>query len=369
MAAPRIASQIETPPLAARLRERIAHEGPISVADYMQACLADPEAGYYTARAPIGRDGDFITAPEVSQTFGELLGLWAAFIWQAMGAPKPMVVAELGPGRGTLMADALRAWRRVPGLLEGTQIALIETSPVLRDMQRETLRNTPIPLRWFARAEDLPDGPLIVLANEFLDALPISQLVWREGAWRERCVRLDAKGAFVFTEGAAADPIPEIEATEGDILELRPAADNLLAALAARAAKGDPVAVLFVDYGHEQTAFGDTLQAVRNHRFADPLTSPGEADITSHIDFAGLKRTAEANGLNAFGPMPQGEFLLKLGLEARRDRLVERATPAQREAILSGTARLVDPRAMGVLFKALVVQSRGFAPPPPFDEI
>jgi NADH dehydrogenase [ubiquinone] 1 alpha subcomplex assembly factor 7 len=369
MSAARKVRHAETAPLAARLRERIGREGPIGIADYMQACLADTEAGYYRTRAPIGRCGDFITAPEMSQIFGELLGLWAAAVWQAMGAPKPVLIAELGPGRGTLTADALRAWRSVPGLIDTAVIALVETSPVLRRNQAETLRDAGATLHWFDRVQDLPDGPLIVLANEFLDALPIRQLVWRNQAWQERCVGLDAGGNFVFVESHPLGPVADIEGTEGDILELRPGADELLATLAARAAKGDPVSALVIDYGHERAGFGDTLQAVQNHRFADPLAAPGEADLTAHVDFAALKRTAEVDGLDAFGPMPQGEFLLKLGLEARLGALLANATPQQAAALRSGATRLADPRQMGVLFKAFAVQSRGLVPPPPFGEI
>lgn len=357
-------------PLAERLRERIAREGPITVETYMQACLADASAGYYTTRQPIGAAGDFVTAPEISQIFGELIGLWAAAVWQSMGAPKPVVIAELGPGRGTLMADALRAWRSVPGLLDSAIVALVETSPALSDVQRETLRASPVPLRWVHRLEQLPDGPLIVIANEFVDALPVRQLVRRDGAWRERQVALNGDGGFAFIEGGPVTiQDPAADAEEGDILELRPAAHEPIATLGARAAKGNAVAALFIDYGHEAPGFGDTLQAVRRHDYADPLTAPGEADLTAHVDFAALKHEAEAAGLDTYGPVPQGAFLLALGLEARRDRLLQGATQAQAESILTGAARLVDPRQMGVLFKVLAATSAGLAPPPPFGEI
>jgi NADH dehydrogenase [ubiquinone] 1 alpha subcomplex assembly factor 7 len=352
-------------PLAERLRERIAREGPISVEAYMQACLADTDAGYYATRQPIGRDGDFVTAPEISQIFGELIGLWAAAVWQSMGTPRRVVIAELGPGRGTLMADALRAWRSVPGLLDAVSIALVETSPSLRATQKTRLAAAPM-ITWHERLEDIPQGPLVVIANEFLDALPIRQVVRRGHAWRERCVGLDARGRFVFVEGAKADH--DQDAHEGAIFETRPAAHSLVTQLAARAAQA-PVAALFVDYGHDTSSFGDTLQAVRRHEYADPLASPGEADLTAHVDFAAVTHAAKAAGLVAYGPMPQGEFLLRLGLEARRDRLLQNATDAQAEAILTGTARLVDPRQMGLMFKALAVTDTGLAPPPPFGEI
>jgi SAM-dependent MidA family methyltransferase len=364
----------ETAPLAARLRARIAREGRISVAAYMDACVADLDAGYYATRHPIGAQGDFITAPEISQIFGELLGLWAVAVWQSMGAPKPVTVAELGPGRGTLMADARRAWRSVPQFLEAVTVALIETSPSLRDVQQEALRGSPAPVQWFDRVEDMPQGPLIVIANEFLDALPVRQLVRRGVHWHERCVAVDRHDAFIFTEGNAlqAEELPEaalaLDAPDGAILEIRPGAERLMSALAARASEA-PLVALFIDYGHDETGFGDTLQAVRNHAYADPLAASGEADLTAHVDFAALKRSAKAHGLDVYGPMPQGAFLLKLGLEARRDRLLAGATPAQRDSILSGAARLTDPRQMGALFKALVLTSDGLAPPPPFGDI
>ena len=280
-----------------RLRQRIARDGPISVHDYMQACLADGRAGYYTTRQPIGRDGDFVTAPEISQMFGELLGVWAAAVWQSMGEPA-VVVAELGPGRGTLMADALRVFGRVPGLLDRITVALVETSPSLRETQRTTLRSSPAPLQWCERIEDLPQGPLIVIANEFIDALPVRQFVREANTWRERCVALSDTGGFVFCAGDPVGPeaVPHLDAPEGEIVETRPALSSLLAALVARA-KHAPIAALFVDYGHAESGVGDTLQAVRRHRFADPLAAPGEADLTAHVDFAALKETARALGL------------------------------------------------------------------------
>jgi NADH dehydrogenase [ubiquinone] 1 alpha subcomplex assembly factor 7 len=360
-------------PLAVELRERIARDGPISVHDYMAACLGDARAGYYAMRRPIGRDGDFITAPEVSQMFGELIGVWIATAWQSMASPRDLIVAELGPGRGTLMADALRAMKSGPALSESLRVALIETSPALRAVQRETLAASPASLNWYARIDEVPQGPLVVIANEFIDALPVRQLVRERGRWHERSVTLASAG-FAFCAGAAVDEgtlpawVRSLDANDGNIVELRPAATLLLDSLAARA-KHAPMAALIIDYGHERSAVGDTLQAVAHHRFADPLAAPGEADLTAHVDFATLRDTARAHGLSAYGPMPQGEFLLKLGLEARCERLARGATPAQRAAILAGAARLADPRQMGVLFKALALQSSGLAPPPPFGDI
>jgi NADH dehydrogenase [ubiquinone] 1 alpha subcomplex assembly factor 7 len=374
MGASRKIETTETPPLAAELRERIARNGPISVHDFMQSCLSDRRHGYYPTRQPIGQAGDFVTAPEISQMFGELIGAWAAAVWQAMGEPRAVTVAELGPGRGTLMADALRVWCSVPKLRDSLSVLLVETSPVLRDVQRQTLHDSSAPIQWCETLDQAPQGPLIVIANEFFDALPVRQRVREGGVWRERCVRIADDGSFAFCAGAPVEgevlpsPVGAADAPEGAIVETRPAAGSLVALLAARAGTA-PVAAVIADYGHAKTSFGDTLQAVRRHRFADPLATPGEADLTAHVDFAALKASAAELGLAAYGPMPQGEFLLKLGLAARCERLMRDASDTQRGAILSGAARLADPDQMGLLFKVLVLQSSGLAPPPPFGDI
>jgi NADH dehydrogenase [ubiquinone] 1 alpha subcomplex assembly factor 7 len=359
--------------LAAKLRERIAREGPISVHDYMAACLSDRSSGYYATRQPIGGAGDFITAPEISQIFGELIGVWIVAVWHRMGGPASLTVAELGPGRGTLMEDALRAWRSTPEFLASVSVALIETSPALAAVQREALHDAPAPLHWHQTLATVPRGPLILVANEFIDALPVRQYVRQDGVWHERTVTLDSQDRFAFATGAAA--LPDAVATafrdrdldDGEIIETRPAAADIIKALAARA-EDAPVAALIADYGHAESGTGDTLQAVHRHRFADPLASPGEIDLTAHVDFAALSAAARDSGLVAFGPMPQGEFLLKLGLASRSERLIDKARPDQKQAILSGAARLADPRQMGVLFKMLALQTPGLAPPPPFAD-
>ncbi len=356
--------------LAARLHAHIAENGPLTVEAFMQACLSDAASGAYTSRQPIGGAGDFITAPEISQIFGELIGLWSVSVWQSMGAPRAVTVAELGPGRGSLMADALRAWRAVPAFLDVISVALIETSPVMVAAQRSALREARVPVSWYATLDELPDGPLIVLANEFIDALPIRQFIYRDGTWLERLIASDGSGGFCFTEGnrlALGDQASDLpdEAPDGSILEMRPAARTLLYELARRASVA-PLAVLIIDYGHDEAGFGDTLQAVRGHRFAATLADPGSADLSAHVDFADLKRRASALGLKPYGPVPQGEFLLKLGLGERRNLLLQRATPAQAEAIASGASRLVDPKQMGILFKALALTGADRPPPPPF---
>jgi len=353
--------------LATRLHARIARDGPLTVEEFMQACLSDEVAGVYASRQPIGGKGDFITSPEISQIFGELVGLWAVAVWQSMGEPSRVTVAEFGPGRGILMADASRAWRGVPKFRDSVSVALIETSPVMVETQRKTLKDAGVPLRWYAALDAVPEGPLVMLANEFIDALPIRQFIRRGEAWRERLIASDGRGGFTFIDGEAEDEgryLPQA-VPEDAILERRPLAHTLMRELGRRANRA-PLAALMVDYGHVESGFGDTLQAVRGHRFADVLANPGAADLSSHVDFADLKREAVAAGLMTHGPMPQGEFLLKLGLAGRRKRLLQRATPTQAEAIASGAARLVDPRQMGVLFKALALTSAGLPPPPPF---
>jgi NADH dehydrogenase [ubiquinone] 1 alpha subcomplex assembly factor 7 len=360
-----------TSSLAKRLKQRIETGGPISVEAFMDACLLDAAAGAYTARQPIGAKGDFITAPEISQIFGELLGLWAVAVWQGMGEPDAVTIAELGPGRGTLMADALRAARVSPKFLDCLSVALVERSPVLTAAQRDALRDVQPPVSWYAALDEVPRSPLIVIANEFVDALPIRQFVRRGNAWYERLVTNSAEGfAFAVSSSAVGDEdAPGVQdvtvVPEGGVAETRRAALTLLAEFASRAADA-PLAALIIDYGHDETGFGDTLQAVRAHRYADPLAAPGDTDLSAQVDFAALKRSAEALGLKAYGPMPQGEFLLKLGLGPRRDRLLASASKAQEEAINSGAARLADPRKMGVLFKVLALTSAGLQAPPPF---
>jgi NADH dehydrogenase [ubiquinone] 1 alpha subcomplex assembly factor 7 len=360
-------------PLEARIKHLIARDGPISVHDYMESCLADRSQGYYRTRQPIGRDGDFITAPEISQMFGELIGAWAAAVWQAMDAPARVSVAELGPGRGSLMQDALRVFQAVPGLVGSLEVALIETSLVLRRTQRERLRGSPAPLAWFERIEDVPRGPMIVIANEFIDALPIRQLLSAGGRWHERSITVGADGALAFCAGeqVPGDALPTylrgVDADDGAIAETRPATEKLIAVLAERAQHA-PLAVLIADYGHDASGVGDTLQAVARHRFADPLAAPGQTDLTAHVDFAALKNAAAASGLAAYGPMPQGQFLLKLGLAARCERLARNATDDQKAVLHAGAARLADPSQMGALCKVLVLQSSGLAPPPPFGD-
>jgi SAM-dependent MidA family methyltransferase len=338
-------------PLHERLLGRIANEGPLAVDVYMAACLADPEHGYYRRRMAIGRQGDFVTAPEISQVFGELLGLWSAVVWRAIGEPSPLHLVEFGPGRGTLMADVLRASRRVGGFAAALDLHLVEISPALRAVQGARLAGAGLAPTWHEAPSSVPAGPAIILANEFLDALPIRQLV-HAGAWCERVVEADADGALRFAVGPpVADSGLPSPAADGDVFELRPAIGPLLDAIAARAGAA-PTAALFIDYGHLDSASGDTLQAVSEHAFVSPLERPGLCDLSSHVDFAAFAAAARQRGLAVDGPLSQGEFLGRLGLVERIERLMG-AAPVHAAELESGGLRLISPGGMGSRFKAI----------------
>ncbi len=344
----------------------IATEGPISVERYMQLCLQHPVHGYYTTRDAIGCD--FTTAPEIDQMFGELLGLWAAQVWLAMGSPPALRLVELGPGRGTLMADALRATRTVPGFHDAVSVDLVETSPRLRSAQRDRLAGAAGRVAWFDAIDALPGGPAIILANEIFDALPVRHYICGASGWHERLVGL-REGCLAF--GAARDAIPDVPATaaaaSGQILEVGHAALAVVAALAGRIAR-EGGALLACDYGHGASGFGETLQAVKGSGYADVLAAPGEADLTVHVDFAALAGAARAAGAEAHGPVEQGLFLRRLGIEARAASLSRRAEPHQARAIEAALARFTSPSSsMATLFKAFAVGPRGAPVPPGFD--
>ena len=423
-------------PLGRRLAERIARFGPLTVADYMAAALTDPEAGYYMSGDPFGASGDFTTAPEVSQMFGELIGLWCADLWQRLGRPNPVWLVELGPGRGTLMADALRAGRAQPGFLDAIRLALVDVSPALRARQAETLarvgwavadekrangkqetrpphpaaakarpeaspslRNPlprggegsseaaaspqhPPPSRgrvgeggdrrstqessataplWLDHLGELPNGPLLLVANEFFDALPIRQFERTEAGWRERRVGLSEDGErLAWTLGPSSPaltalvPEPLRGGEPGTVAEVAPAGLSLAAWLGARlAAEGG--AALVIDYGAEQPSGRPTLQAVRRHAAQNVLAEPGAADLTAHVDFAALAEAATAAGAEAHGPVPQGAFLKALGIETRAAALARGATPEQERAIAAALERLTADSEMGTHFKALAL--------------
>lgn len=355
-------------PLETLIRAKIAEEGPIPVLEYMSLALGHPEHGYYMKRDPLGVDGDFVTAPEIGQVFGELIGLWSAVTWQQMGAPDRTFLIECGPGRGTLMSDLLRAAAGVPAFERTIEVHLVETSPELRTRQAEALSD--IDPVWHDTLDTVPAGPTILIANEFIDALPIRQIVRGEEGWAERCV--DATDdSLRFVAGAKTEEFAAClphDASPGDILEYCPAAAAFIDKLSTRLAD-HPGAALFVDYGYERQAAGETLQAVRDHAFCDPLADPGEADLTAHVDFGALAFKAEAHGCQTFGPVSQAAFLRSLGIVERTASLLKNARPEQAEAVQSATRRLIDPSAMGILFKALAITHPGAAPPAGFETL
>jgi NADH dehydrogenase [ubiquinone] 1 alpha subcomplex assembly factor 7 len=365
-------------PLAEKLIAQIRANGPITVADYMAVCLGDRQHGYYLTRDPIGRGGDFVTAPEVSQMFGELIGAWTVLTWEAMGAPSPLTLAELGPGRGTLMADLLRAARARPAFGEAVRVHLIETSPPLRAAQEATLATCGANVTWQERVDALPRGPLIVIANEFFDALPIRQFVGTAEGWAERMVGADGEGRLIFGLRPAAgvgDHPPHLEIPEGrppdtagTVVETSPAAIATMQTLAERITR-DGGAGLFIDYGYEGPASGDTLQAVRRHRYDDPLAAPGEADLTAHVDFAALAKAAAEAGAVPRHMMAQGAFLLRLGIMERAARLGAGKDAATQAAVEAAVERLCAPKAMGELFKVLAIGEPGLALPGFDDDV
>jgi NADH dehydrogenase [ubiquinone] 1 alpha subcomplex assembly factor 7 len=355
--------------LTRELREMIAAEGPISLERYMSLALSHPRFGYYTTREPFGAAGDFITAPEISQMFGELIGLWAVEVWRLSGAPAPLRLVELGPGRGTLMADALRAIHGVPALADAIEVHLVETSPRLIDVQRATLAGFDTPSDWHASIEELPPGAAIFIANEFFDALPVRHFMRTDNGWCERLVGLDGNGKLTF--GLSADATDEIgiAAPNGSVLEVGLKARETIEALARRIATSGG-ALLVIDYGYTETRPGETLQAVRDHRFTDPLDAPGESDLTAHVDFAALARQAEKAGARVHGPVTQAEFLSRLGIAQRAEILRRDSTPAQAQAIEAALSRLIDassPTAMGKLFKVLAISPSSAHALPGFD--
>ncbi len=346
----------------------IAADGPISVERFMTLALQHPRYGYYRTKLPIGAAGDFITAPEIHQMFGELTGLWAVEVWHQMGEPKPFRLIELGPGRGTLMVDMLRAARLRPAFLHAADIHLVEASKALIDVQRARLGGTSA--TWHPSINALPEGPAIIIANEFFDALPIRQYALTGEGLCERVVGLDTDGALCFGLTPTGAPAT---ASEGAVLEVGATAQAMMRDLAARLV-ATPGALLAIDYGYMRPGSGDTLQALRHHKADDPLRAPGEADLTALVDFAALVRAAASEGALVYGPIGQGKFLARLGIFERATALKRKATSEQTAAIDSALARLAQPgpqsgpnASMAELFKVLAITSPDLPAPPGFD--
>ncbi|WP_315835133.1 class I SAM-dependent methyltransferase [Bradyrhizobium prioriisuperbiae] len=357
---------IPTSPLEADIRKLIRSTGPMPVWRYMQLCLTHHEHGYYIARDPLGREGDFVTAPEVSQMFGELLGLWAASVWKAIGAPDTIRLIELGPGRGTLMMDALRAIRIVPPFHAACHVHMVEINAALREKQVAALAGTRN-VHWHDGIDDVPEGPSIIFANEYVDVLPIHQMVRRETGWHERVIEIDAADRLAF--GASAEPMSRFDlllpplvraAPVGAVFEWRPNTEIMKITSRVRAFGG---AALIIDYGHLRSDAGDTFQAIAKHSFTDPLKNAGLSDVTAHVDFQAMAHAVEDIGGRVHGPIEQGAFLRRLGIETRAVTLMSKATPQVSEDIASGLKRLTDSGrgGMGSLFKVLGVSHPSMA--------
>ena len=353
-----------TTPLAEKIKALILATGPISVTDYFSLCLADSEHGYYKTREPFGHSGDFITAPEISQLFGEMMGIFLVQAWMRHGEPNPVNIAEIGPGRGTMMSDILRVVAKLsPALYEAAHVHLVETSDRLQKVQQQTLVAHKFKISWHDSFDTLPEGFLLLAANELFDAVPIRQFVKTPQGFKERLVGLDANGELAFAAGVAGidpDLLPPSadKAPLGTIFEVAPARDAVMAAISGHIRTHGGTAVI-LDYGHMATSLGDTLQAVRDHQFDPPLKHPGEADITSHVDFEQLARRAVAEGLQINGLTYQGDFLLALGLAERAAALGRDKDAETQENIRADAERLAGSGEgkMGELFKVLVVSS------------
>ncbi|MCE7887936.1 MAG: SAM-dependent methyltransferase [Alphaproteobacteria bacterium PRO2] len=367
------------------LKNLIREKGPIDVAEFMGLALGHPAHGYYMKGDPFGARGDFTTAPEISQMFGEMIAAWIMDVWQQMGSPV-FTLLECGPGRGTLMADIMRSTKNVPGFHDSVEIHLLEISPALREMQAQSLAPyclaRPLPSQragcgghpakkdqtpayagetnggtgetkvfWHANLQELPDRPIIVIANEFLDALPVRQLVRGADAWKERVVNVQ-NDKFVY----ATKELPfnlDVAAAEGEIFEISPVRSQFVMDLVKKMNRCGTGAALIIDYGHTQPGLGDTLQALKNHQYVSPLEDVGDADLTTHVDFYAAAQSAKAEGAEVFGPVEQGAFLKTIGIEQRTEILKGRATPAQKFDIEKALQRLVDSSQMGSLFKVM----------------
>jgi len=353
-------------PLAELLARRIAADGPMRLSDYMAECLLHPAHGYYATRDPFGAAGDFTTAPEISQMFGEMLGLCLAQAWLDQGRPTPFALAEIGPGRGTLMADMLRAMRAVPDMVPAAEVHLVEASPTLRERQAATLAGHGP--HWHDRIEDLPDLPLFLVANEFFDALPIRQFERREGGWAERQVGLrDGKLAPGLGPVTPYPALAErlMDTAPGEIVETCPALPGIAGEIGRRiSARGGAAVIL--DYGGWHSR-GDTFQALKGHMPVDPFGEPGEADLTAHVDFEALALAFAEAGARATAMVPQGIFLERLGITARAQALARNMAGAALASHIAAHRRLTHPEEMGELFKVIACYPPGTFPPPGLD--
>ncbi|WP_319413218.1 class I SAM-dependent methyltransferase [uncultured Cohaesibacter sp.] len=359
--------ETDSPSLEALIKRLILATGPVSVATYMSLCLTDPQHGFYTSQRPIGAKGDFITAPEISQLFGELIGIWMLAVWQQSGRPAPFHLVELGPGRGTLASDMIRAIATDPEAMACLHLHLLEISPTLQKQQQTALSDIDYQKSWHSHFASLPQAPLFIIGNEFFDCLPIHQWIFHKDQWHERVIGLNAEEQLAFGLGPirAAPELPE-SPEQGAILEHSPACEAMMSTIAAHLATHGG-AGLFIDYGYDTPGFGDTFQAMRHHAYADPLLAPGQQDLTAHVNFESLRRQAQAEILGATNTnhpsapltlspiVTQGEFLLAMGLLQRAGQLGAHQPAHRQEQISQAVERLAGPDQMGKLFKCLAL--------------
>ena len=366
--------------LKARIIRHIKDNGPMNIAAYMSWCLLDPIQGYYPTRDPLGVDGDFITAPEISQMFGEVLGLWLIHAWRGMGSPKTIQLVEYGPGRGVMMSDILRAAQLDKEFFAAIRLHLIETSSALEAKQAEQLAACGVSVNWVSRLEDVPKGPTLIIGNEFLDCLPIRQFIMKDrfkdmGGWHVRMVDIHPQNPEKLVYTITNTPISEIDIAmlpkdtqdykDDDLLEVSLGLAQMIESLKTRFSENSGAA-LFIDYGPSETEFGDTFQALKKHNKVFPLDEPGHADLTARVNFSHLRHLANIAKLSSFGPCQQGKFLSRLGIEVRAVSLT-RAQPNQKEKIARQLHRLTDNAEMGTLFKAIAIQSENLPTPLGFE--
>lgn len=364
-------SMTETP-LETKLKRLISNNGPITLAQYMGECLSHPKHGYYMNKDPFGEGGDFTTAPEISQMFGEMIGMWIANTWQAMSSPSPIKLIELGPGRGTLMADILRVLNIVPELKSNLSVHMVEMSPTLIETQKKSLASeAQTKITWHKNLSEIADGCSFIIANEFFDALPVHQFEKTDKGWNERVLGLtDGKLTPALAPASPAlfmtDEVKRNAANTGDILEASAISISIMAEISRRI-KESGGASLIIDYGYKKTSYGDSIQAMKSHKYCPIFETPGHADITAHVNFATLSQCAEECGLDVFGTAEQGAFLKQLGIEMRAEKLSTSATPQQKQDIASAIKRLIDDKEMGTLFKVIAVQNKNLPKPIGFE--
>lgn len=352
-------------PLELIIKDKIKISGPINISEFMNIALLHPEHGYYTNNQVFGKGGDFITAPEISQTFGELIGAWCALIWQEMGEPSEVALVELGPGRGTLMQDVMRITSKVKGFHQALSINLVEASEKLRATQKEKLADYAGKIYWHDSISEIQKIPSIIIANEFFDALPIQQYLFLENKWYERKIGLDKQDDLCFIcdyEANIASQLPK-QAQENDIIEISKASQYVMKEISNHINYYGGAGI-FIDYGYKEPTFQDSLQAVKSHKFHPVLSDIGDADITAHVDFKALRDIANNHELSTSRIMDQGEFLSRMGIERRYNFLCKNIkSQAEADKIFSSINRLVSPNEMGELFKVLMIWQNGIKNP------